>query len=263
MELFTRIAAAVRIRRYPDVYTGWLLAVLVVVMEIVSGFTRDRSWIDVVFSGTVVLLLGLIALATVDIRNRQDSALDSAHGGLLFTERASLPSLLTRVERAQRSVDIYGLQLGYVVHHLLPTIAERAASDCRFRLALLSPVYANGDDVPWIAEMGTVHDFPNLDDVLRANLSQLRHWHSTLTPRQQRNIEIRAYPVIPTASVILFDAKKHSGYVHVEPILHALAPAQRPTFWVAETDDYKLFHLLVDRYQTLWQQAIPLAQLAF
>ncbi|MGQ4436286.1 MULTISPECIES: hypothetical protein [unclassified Streptomyces] len=263
MATFTSMVTAIRARKYLDVYTGWLLAVLVIVMEIVSGFIDSRSWIDIFFSGTVVLLLGLIALATVDIRNRQRSDLDSAHGGLLFTERANLPSLQSRLENAQRTVEIYGLQLGYVVHHLLPTIAQRAASDCHFRLALLSPVYANGDKVPWISEMGTVHGFTNLEDVLRANLSQLRHWHSTLTPKQQRNIEIRAYPVIPTASVILFDAKKHSGYVHVEPILHTLAPAERPTFWVAERDDFKLYHLLVDRYQRLWQQAIPLPDLAF
>jgi hypothetical protein len=263
MRTLSRIATAARARRYPDVYTGWLLAVLVTVLEIVSGFVQSRNWIDVFFSTTVVLLLGLIALATADIRSRQNTVLDSARGGLLFAGRSQLPSLQSQLEEAQRTVEIYGLQLGHVVHHMLPTIADRALSDCHFRLALLSPVDANGDKIPWIGDMGAVHGFPNLEDVLRANLTQLRHWHAGLTPKQQRNIEIRAYPVIPTASVILFDVKKHSGYAHVEPILHTLPPVERPTFWVSEKDDFKLFHLLVDHYQVLWEQAIALPDLLF
>ncbi|MYU47695.1 hypothetical protein GTV15_07140 [Streptomyces sp. SID7803] len=74
--------------------------------------------------------------------------------------------------------------------------------------------------------MSAVHGLPNLNDVLRANLIQLRHWHAGLTAKQQRNIEIRAYPPVipPTASVILFDVKRHSGFAHVEPVLHTIAP---------------------------------------
>ncbi|MFD9972071.1 hypothetical protein ACFWYA_28655 [Streptomyces sp. NPDC059011] len=262
MGFLPRIVGVVRARRYPDAYTGCLLAVLVTVLEIVSGFTQNRNWIDVLFSSTVVLLLGLIALATADIRIRQNTVLNGARGGLLFTGRSQLPALGEQLQGAHRTVEIYGLQLGHVVHHMLPTIADRALSDCHFRLALLSPVDANGDKVPWIGDMGAVHGFPNLEDVLRANLAHLRHWHAGLTPKQQRNIEIRAYPVIPTASVILFDVKKHSGYAHVEPILHTLPPMERPTFWITEKDDFKLFHLLVDHYQELWQQAIALPDLA-
>ncbi|GAA2985150.1 hypothetical protein JCM13580A_03270 [Streptomyces drozdowiczii] len=262
MAMLTRFMTAAGLRRYPDVLTGWLLALLVTVLEIVSGFAQDREWIDVLFSTTVVLLLGLIALATADIRSKQRTVLDSTRGGRLFNGRAQLPDLQQQFEAAQRTVEVYGLQLGHIVHHMLPTIADRALSDCHFRLALLSPVQANGDPVPWMAEMSAVHGLPNLNDVLRANLIQLRHWHAGLTAKQQRNIEIRAYPVIPTASVILFDVKRHSGFAHVEPVLHTIAPVERPTFWISERDDFKLFHLLVDRYQALWRQSIPLSDLS-
>ncbi|MYU47694.1 hypothetical protein GTV15_07135 [Streptomyces sp. SID7803] len=140
MAMLTRFMTAAGLRRYPpDVLTGWLLALLVTVLEIVSGFAQDREWIDVLFSTTVVLLLGLIALATADIRSKQRTVLDSTRGGRLFNGRAQLPDLQQQFEAAQRTVEVYGLQLGHIVHHMLPTIADRALSDCHFRLALLSP----------------------------------------------------------------------------------------------------------------------------
>ncbi|MGW2716796.1 hypothetical protein [Streptomyces sp. NPDC001492] len=263
MGRFTRIVGDVRRRQFLDAYTGWVLAVLVTGLQVFSGFSEGEDWIGVVVTATTVLLLGLVALATAEIRRQLTAAQESQlfRGGRLFTDRSQLPPLHTLLRDTHRSVEIYGVQLGHVVHHLLPVIADQARAGCHFRLALLTPVDGDGDKVPWIDELGTVHGFPNLEDVLRTNLVQLRHWYTGLTPKQQRNIEIRGYCHIPTASVMLFDVEQRTGFAHVEPILFAVPPAERPAFWAADTDNAKLFHLIVDQYRSLWQSATPLAHL--
>ncbi|MEU8302615.1 hypothetical protein AB0C84_03565 [Actinomadura sp. NPDC048955] len=258
-----RIAADIRRRNSLDAYIGWLLALLVTGLQLVAGFWTDQSWVTVVVSATMVLLLGIVALATAEIRRVLATTNFASPGrARVFIDRAQLPPLRGLLESSHRTVEIYGVQLGHIVHHLLPVIAEQATADCRFRLALLSPVYPDGEKVPWVNELGAVHGFANLEDVLRANIAQLRHWHASLTPKQRRNIEIRGFSAIPTASVILVDTDRTMGFVHVEPILHAIAPSDRPTFWVTKADSSKLYNLVVDHYHSVWTSATSLEDLA-
>ncbi len=259
-----RALADLRLLHYMDAYLGWLLAVLVAGVEIVSAFGAPRGWVDTLVAATTVLLLGVIALATAEIR-RAISEIPSAGGARLwrfFPDRDELPPLQQQMARSTRRVEIFGLQLGLIVHGLLPAVEERARAECRVRLALLSPVAENGTPILWVTPLGSVHDCPNLDEVLRTNLRQLRHWHTNLPPQIRRYVEIRAYTSIPTASVMLFDADRNGGYAHVEPILHAFPTAVRPSFWIREADHSRLFHLLVSHYRQVWESAIPLADLA-
>lgn len=125
-------------------------------------------------------------------------------------------------------------------------------------LALLSPFNLDGKKLSWINEMGDVHNFPNLDRTLRVNIERLRDWHSGLDERQRKNIDIRLYLDIPTASVVIFDPSKSTGCIQIEPILHRLDPSQRPAFWVRRSDSQLLYTNVLASYIDLWKGAVPL-----
>jgi len=251
------ILADLRNRRFVDAYLGWILAVIVVIIQIASAFVSNGSKVSTIVTTTTVLLLGIIALATADIRR------DLQTGGQsktwrVFADRSETPSLRDRMESGTAEVYIFGLQLGHVVHELLPLIHRRAGEGYKVNLALLSPVDTSGKPLEWVNDMGIVHNFPNLDQTLRTNIERLAQWSATLDDRRRKNIKIRLYYNIPTASVVLFDPNKPGGCIQIEPILHRLDPSQRPAFWVRRSDSNLLYSNLLLSYMDLWRAARPL-----
>jgi hypothetical protein len=252
-----------RDRRFLDGYGGFLLALTVVTVNVIAAFVTTESKLTTLVNGTIVALLGLLVSASIDIRRGLPGAGTSAGKVWRFyADRGELPQMKEQIEGSVSLIEIYGLQLGTVTHSLLPAIRIKAAAGCKVHLALLSPVDGNGVSLSWIPQIGSVHGFPDLDAQLRANISQLKQWHGALPPEIRKNVEIRAYSRIPTASVIISDAERRTGYVHVEPILHEFAPTERPIFWIREQDDQSLFRLLVSHYGDLWKSATPIDRIA-
>jgi hypothetical protein len=257
-----RVLSDIRRGRYIEAYLGLGIAIAAIAVEILSGFSGDNKPADVVFSTAVVILLGIVAFATIEIR--RDMPSPTSVGRRLagfFTNRAELPSLHDQLELARREVHIFGLQLGQVTHTLLPLLEERARAGCAVRLALTSPVDRSGQALDWIDEVGDVHCFPNLADVLRVNLRRLQTWHAGLEETVRARVEIKAYDRVPTASIIMYDTDTRRGYIHVEPILFRFNPDQRPILWLREADNPDLFRLVKSKYMELWHQGIPLQEL--
>lgn len=251
------IIADLRNRQFMDAYLGWVLAIVVVIIQISSSFIVAQSVITTLVTATTVMLLGIIALATADIR-RDLKAGGSMRSWRVFADRTETPSLRERMEAGTGEVYIFGLQLGHVVHELLPVIRRRASEGYKVNLALLSPVDTTGRPLAWINDMGVVHNFPNLDQTLRVNIERLKRWHAGLDERQQKNVNVRLYQDIPTASVVIFDPTRSTGCIQVEPILHRLDPSQRPAFWVRRSDSQLLYNNLLSSYMDLWQSAASL-----
>jgi hypothetical protein len=257
MDRIRAMITDLRTRRFMDAYLGWMLAVIVVVIQIVSSFVTHQDKITTLVTATSVMLLGIIALATADIR-RDLKETRSVRSWRVFADRSETPSLRDRIESGSSEVYIFGLQLGHVVHELLPLLHRRAGEGYRVNLALLSPVDAAGQQLTWIDQMGMVHSFPNLDQILRTNIERLKQWSSTFDEPRTKNIKIRLYRQIPTASVVIFDPDRSTGYIQVEPILHRLDPSQRPAFWVRRSDSHLLYTNVLSSYLELWRAATPL-----
>jgi hypothetical protein len=262
MGRFRRAIQDLRHRRYLDAYVGWILALLVVLLQIVASFVSDRDKLDTVVMATIILLLGIVALATADIRRDIDNSGTALvhHLWKFYPDRTELPSIRDRLLSSSQEIYIFGLQLGQVVHDGLPLIEQRAREGYKVNLALLSPTDQAGSPISWINEMGSVHGFPNLDETLRANINRLATWHSGLRAAHGKNVGIRLYADIPTASVILVDPKKVDGYIHVEPILHGLDPSQRPSFCIRRSDSPGLYDGVRSRYLALWDSADPISR---
>jgi len=257
-----RMLTDIRQRNYLDAYSGWLLALTVVVIDIVASFVTDANKIQTLINSTIILLLGIIALATAEIRHGQFA--DQEKPGNLwrfFGSRYDLPTLAETAKTVQEELWIFGLQLGQVVHEAFPSLENLATAGSLVKIAVLSPVDHDGKPIPWIADIGVVHSCPNLPEVLRANLRSFLYWHQTLPPDQASRVEIRAYTDIPTATVILADPGLRSGYIHVEPILYRMEPVRRPSFRIRRTDDNQLFDVLFLRYTELWNRAVLLRDL--
>jgi hypothetical protein len=261
MGRFKKVLGDVRTGRFLEAYSGILLALVVIVVNVAAGFVPNADRVAILVSTTIIFLLSIITLATIEIRRDMPSSGERAKVTRFFPSRGPLPTLQTQLEECHRQAHIFGLQLNQVSHTLLPMIERRVADGLIVKLALLSPVDRQGTRLDWIDDIGAVHCFPNLDELLRGSLRRLRTWHAALPPDLARKVIIRAYTEVPTASVAIYDPDSRHGYVHVEPILYMFNPDERPSFWVRRSDDDHLFTLLLQRYEQLWNNAIPIEQL--
>jgi len=246
-----------RQRRYVDAYVAWLVAILVVIINVVTTFVTNSDKLTALVMSTIVLLLGIIALATAEIRRDLE---DGGPGSprrvwRFFAGRAELSPVRERIESSSREMYIFGAQLGQIVHDALPLIERRAHEGYKISLALVNPIDSGGQPVPWIADIGVVTGFPNLDETLRANIRHLKLWHLGLQERQRRNVFIRVFRAMPTAAVIIVDPGSADGYVHVEPFLYRFSPAERPSFWIRRIDAPVLYETLLSNYLELWNSA--------
>lgn len=93
--------ADVRNRRFMDAYLGWILAVAVVIIQVVSTFLVSQNIITTLTTTTTVMLLGIIALATADIR-RDIKDGGSTHSWRVFADRSETHPFATGWKPAQQ-----------------------------------------------------------------------------------------------------------------------------------------------------------------
>ena len=242
-----------------ETYVAILIATVAALLSLIDGWLGDGSKLESFKFAATLGLLGVLSNGALEIRR----GLPGPDQGLVgpvwrfFAGRRFIPDLDDRIEASHKSVTIFGVQLNAIVHTHKEIIRERAAHGVQIQLAMLSPFDKVGAPIPWIDELGEVHSTGGLRTLLATNLSNLKQWRLKLPEEIARNIEIRCYREIPTASVILYDVDTKQGYIHVEPIMTHLEPSGRPVFWLREKDDPSLYSSLASSYRDLWDRAIP------
>lgn len=179
-----------------------------------------------------------------------------------YPNRESLIPLEKVLSESKSEIAIMGLQLGAIIHSYLPLLRQRASQGCRIRLLMMSPVSKEAKPLPWVDEVGKVHTFISLSQILQSNISHLTNWLAELPDEVKTKIEVRLYGTIPTASVLLIDKDSDSGVIKVEPVLHQFPPHNRPSFVVERHSSLVLYSHMVDSFNSLWEMSIELSALS-
>jgi hypothetical protein len=175
-----------------------------------------------------------------------------------YSDRQNVPALEKRITLSTEEIGIMGLQLSAIIHNYLPLLTQQALKGCRIKLLMMSPTDESGIALPWVEEVGKVHTFLGLRNMLNSNIEQLSNWYEELPATLRKQVEIKLFPTIPTVSTLFIDKDSDSGLIKVEPILHKFPPSQRPSFVVNRYSAPALYKNLVGSFDDLWLQSFKL-----
>jgi len=124
----------------------------------------------------------------------------------------------------------------------------------------MSPVNETGEPLAWLDEVGEIHTYKYLRQILSSNIVRLNDWFNGLAKENQENVQIKLYKKIPTASILLIDKNRESGSIRVEPILHNFPPNERPAFTVTRSSSFELYNKLVDSFNDMLEKGLDISE---
>jgi hypothetical protein len=122
----------------------------------------------------------------------------------------------------------------------------------------MSPSDRSGGPASWVSEVGRIHTFTGLPDILKGHIQSFRDWLLGMNDSLRSRIAIRLFPTIPTSSVVLIDKDLDDGLIKVEGLLFKVPPDFRPSYIVRRQTCPDLFERLVDMFNQLWDESIDI-----
>ncbi|MFZ5517398.1 MAG: hypothetical protein ACOY90_12205 [Candidatus Zhuqueibacterota bacterium] len=241
---------------------NYLLIIIALVVAILGILDNIKQQISI--SVTLAVLSLLIYNQIKNNRSLLSLQISSRIKGIsdFFTDRSDVPSIDKILNETKQELIIMGLQLGAVTHLHLPLLRQKAQKGIKIKLLIMSPINKDGKLLPWVGEVGKVHTFKGLPDLLKNNILHQKDWLDEINdPSVKANIEIKCYPTIPTASILFIDKDTNSGMIKVEPILHKFTPQHRPSFIVKKIDSENLYEKLIESFKHLWNEALSIDEI--
>jgi hypothetical protein len=236
-----------------------ILAALVIAILSLVGIKNDAIITSIILAVLSLIIYGQIKTDRLLRSIKQASEIQGISA--FYPDKQHVPPLESRISTSHEEVAIMGLQLSDIAIFYLPLLKQQAIKGCRIKLLMMSPVDDTGNALPWVDEVGKVHNFIGFRGMLISNIVHLTNWLEELPKDIRKRVEVRLYTTIPTASVILIDKDKESGSIKVEPIFHKFPPSERPSFVVDRSSSPALYRKLVDSFNDLWNMGLDVSNL--
>lgn len=242
------------------------LAILLTILDILN--LLEIGWFKDNLIKFTLLLVSLVVVSDVVERRflthqLQGSILDEInrikigpyHGvENVFANREQLPPFADMIESGKQEIFIAGIEFGYIALQQLPTLEQKANFGCEIRLLMVNPG-SKEEPNPLINMLQETFEFPQLGDVLLANLNRILHWKSTLPNTVRQKIEVRVTNSVPTHIVTFVDKNHSSGKMLLEMLPPNIDVRDRWLVKINAQNGGDLYRNYVKAYDLLWKKA--------
>jgi len=247
MEELRKILNDIRQGKDIEKYLLVILALAIGIIDIV-GFGNQA-----IINAVILAVLAILAYGRISDRRKQDikiSGISEFH-----ENRSTVPTLEATFLPAKNEIILIGVALSGVISYQRTLLEEKARKGCKIKIALWNPPFGNFRES---VLFNTIESLANTQEVPlghHVHIERFQDWFTNIDESIRKNIEIRGYSTMPTASVFLIDKDLPNGLIHFEPIIYKARPEKQPSFRLSPHDSPELFRELSSRYSQLWTSA--------